>query len=363
MMRYQRQISLEEVGLEGQQRLAKASVLVIGAGGLGCPILQYLAVAGLGKLGIADMDTVSLSNLHRQVLYTEADVNRPKVEAAYDRLKAVNKDLEIQLYPEGFHAENALEMIASYDLIIDGTDNFETRYLVNDACVRAGKPWIYGALFKQEGQFALFNHRDSATYRCLYPEPPMAGEVPNCNELGILGTVSGLVGLQMAHMALQFILWPDSAPTATLFYCNLKDFSQQTLKIKRNDLAVSQLQQSDQPLKRISLLNCETPEGYSIENALKSEGSQLLDVRYRDEAPLINDSRVLHIPIDELAGRLESLNPLEAYYCYCISGARAEKAVRMLKDHGFDKVYKLSESVEQIKNHLKKSKTQSHEVH
>lgn len=356
MERYQRQIQLDTIGLEGQQKLSQASVLVIGAGGLGCPILQYLAAAGLGKLGIADMDTVSVSNLHRQVLYTEADLGRPKTEAALDRLKAVNSEVEFQLFSEGFNERNALNMISDYDLIIDGTDNFETRYLVNDACVRSNKPWIYGALFKNEGQFALFNAFDGPTYRCLYPKPPLAGEVPNCNEMGILGTVSGLVATHMAHLSLQFLLWPEAVPADKVFYLNTATYSLNQMTLKRNEEKVAALVASKEALKKVLLRqDCQTTP-LELSEALEIEGALLIDVRRPEELPQIESAKVTQIPLETIKDQLDALDSSATYVMFCQVGIRAQKAADLLIAAGFSSVYALSESAAEIKSALKTNK-------
>ncbi|MBL4586322.1 MAG: HesA/MoeB/ThiF family protein, partial [Flavobacteriales bacterium] len=187
MNRYARHISLSEIGESGQQKLLDAKILMIGAGGLGCPALQYLTAAGIGTIGIIDADTVDETNLQRQILFSTSDIGRKKVEAAKERLTALNSDVSINIYAENLSPENALGIIAEYDIVIDGTDNFATRYLVNDACVKLGKPFVYGAIHKFEGQVSVFNFDDGPTYRCLFPDAPAADQIPNCSEVGVLG--------------------------------------------------------------------------------------------------------------------------------------------------------------------------------
>lgn len=202
-MRYARHISLEEVGESGQQKLLKAKVLMIGAGGLGCPALQYLTAAGVGIIGIVDGDTVDESNLQRQVLFSTSDIGTKKVEAAKTRLEALNPDVTIKIYPENLNRENALNIIDDYDLVIDGTDNFATRYLVNDACVKRNKPFVYGAIHKFEGQVSVFNLDGGPTYRCLFPDAPKPGQIPNCAEVGVLGVLPGIIGTYQATEAIK----------------------------------------------------------------------------------------------------------------------------------------------------------------
>jgi adenylyltransferase/sulfurtransferase len=203
--RYRRHLSLPELGVEGQQRLLASSVLLIGAGGLGCPLAQYLAAAGVGRIGLLDFDVVDVSNLQRQVLYGPADVGRPKVEVARERLLAQNPEIEVVTFQERLTSENALERFRDFDLVIDGTDNFPTRYLSNDACVLLGKPTVYGAILRFEGQASTFDARRGPCYRCLFPEPPPPGSVPSCAEGGVLGVLPGIIALIQATEALKLL--------------------------------------------------------------------------------------------------------------------------------------------------------------
>ena len=204
--RYHRQIILPEIGEEGQKKLNAAKVLVIGAGGLGCPVLQYLSGAGIGTIGIIDFDVVETSNLHRQVLYGKNDVGTNKALAAKKRLSDLNPDIVINVYPEKLTVKNALTLFADYDIVIDGSDNFSTRYLVNDACIITGKPLVYGAIFKYQGQVSVFNYNNGPSYRCLFPEPPSAGTVPSCSEIGVIGVLPGIIGSFQANEVLKMIL-------------------------------------------------------------------------------------------------------------------------------------------------------------
>ena len=203
--RYRRHLSLPEFGLEGQQRLLASSVLLIGAGGLGCPLAQYLAAAGVGRIGLVDFDVVDVSNLQRQVLYGTADVGRPKVDVARERIRAQNPDVVVETFRERLTSENALELFRDFDVIIDGTDNFPTRYLSNDACVLLGKPTVYGAILRFEGQASTFDARRGPCYRCLFPEPPPPGSVPSCAEGGVLGVLPGIIALIQATEAVKLL--------------------------------------------------------------------------------------------------------------------------------------------------------------
>ncbi|MBL4654485.1 MAG: molybdopterin-synthase adenylyltransferase MoeB, partial [Bacteroidia bacterium] len=208
---YQRHIILPEIGKKGQEKLINAKVLVVGAGGLGCPILSYLAAAGIGTIGIIDADVVDATNLHRQVLYGKDDIGKPKVEIAKKKLSQLNPFIQINIYQERLDSSNALKIFQDYDLIADGTDNFPTRYLINDACVISDKPFVFGSIFKFEGQVSVFNFKNKSgkkgpTYRCLFPEPPSPGSVPNCAEIGVMGVLPGIIGSMQANEVIKIFI-------------------------------------------------------------------------------------------------------------------------------------------------------------
>ncbi len=203
--RYAKQIILPEIKLEGQELLAAASVLVIGAGGLGCPVLQYLTAAGVGTIGIADGDSIQLSNLQRQILYTEQEIGQSKAEVAAQKLKGSNPHITINTYPVFINSSNALDIIRDYQVVVDGSDNFATRYLINDACVILGKPLVSGAIYKFEGQVSVLNYNDGPTYRCIFPEPPQEGESANCAEIGVIATLPGIIGTIQANEVIKII--------------------------------------------------------------------------------------------------------------------------------------------------------------
>jgi adenylyltransferase/sulfurtransferase len=206
LIRYSRQLLLSDVGIKGQEKIKKANVLVVGAGGLGCPALLYLSASGVGTIGIIDFDTVELHNLHRQVLYTVNDIGRPKVFAAEEKLRSLNPFTHIKTYNQPLNEICAKQVIKEYDIVLDGSDNFLTRYLVNDVCVELTKPLVYGTIFKHQAQLGVFNYKGSKNLRDIYPEPPNPEDVPNCNEMGVIGTVPGIIGTYMAHCAIQIIL-------------------------------------------------------------------------------------------------------------------------------------------------------------
>lgn len=228
-LRYNRQMMLPEIGDLGQEKIKKAKILVIGAGGLGCPILQYLATAGIGTIGIVDFDKIELHNLHRQILYTENQVGQAKASTAKSVLEALNPLITIIAFEEKLTAENALQIIRNFDVIVDGSDNFTTRYLVNDTCVTLGKSLIYGSILKFEGQLAVFNHNGTKNLRDLFPEPPNPKDVPNCNLNGVLGTLPGIIGSMMAHETLKLILDLSSLENELILF-NTLDWGFRKLK-------------------------------------------------------------------------------------------------------------------------------------
>ena len=336
---YQRHLSLPQFGEEAQLKLKAAKVLVIGAGGLGCPVLQYLAAAGVGTLGVMDFDTVDVSNLQRQILFTEDDVGQLKAEVAANRLKAMNSCIELRVIPERLTAENALELFSEYDLIVDGSDNFTTRYLVNDACVMADKPLVYGAIYTFQGQVSVFNYQDGPTYRCLFPEPPDPKDAPNCSEIGVMGVLPGLIGTLQASEAIKVLSGVGEPLSGVLLLLDVLTMKQQSVRFQRVPESANITE-----LKEIEY-SCEVEtvgddrEEIDVEElkVWMAEGRefQLLDVREGWERAMAKiDS--LHVPVRELltpdsdlsAYGLEQDKPL---VIYCASGGRSLMATRELK--------------------------------
>lgn len=238
MQRYTRQMTLPEVGLMGQTKLSEARIMVVGAGGLGVPVLQYLAGAGIGAIGIVDPEKVELSNLHRQVLYRENDIGQPKAVVAAELINARNSSITVVPTIARLDEENAFDLLKAYDVIVDCTDNFTTRYLINDACIKLGKPLVFAAIYQFEGQLSVFNYQNGPTYRCLFPQPPLPSEVPNCAEAGVLGVLPGIMGLHQACEVLKVILGLDEVCSGKLFCLNLKTLSSKMLSFQRNEEAV-----------------------------------------------------------------------------------------------------------------------------
>ena len=337
-MRYARHIALDEVGESGQQKLLNAKVLVIGAGGLGCPALQYLAAAGVGTIGIVDGDTVDESNLQRQILYTTSDLGSLKVEVAKERLNALNPAVSITIYPENLHAENAMEIIQDYDLVMDGTDNLAARYLVNDACVKLNKPFVYGAIHKFEGQVSVFNFNGGPTYRCLFPENPQQNQIPNCEELGVLGVLPGVIGTLQATEIIKLILGIGESLSGKLKLINLLTNSEQIIAFSRNEEQVSKAIQIDLSQSHADK-SCAMQESI-LPNELidwldQNRSINILDVREVHERPKLNHQKVISIPLGQIPYRAADIPTDQALVVVCQHGIRSQHAIGFLKQHNF----------------------------
>src|SRR6516164_8568384 len=308
--RYSRHLIMPEVGMDGQKRLKAASVLLIGAGGLGSPLGLYLAAAGVGRIGLVDFDVVDYSNLQRQVLHGTPDVGRPKLQSARDRLAAINPEVQIDLYETRLTSANALSLFAPYDIIIDGTDNFPTRYLVNDACVLLDKPNVYGSIFRFDGQASVFWPPHGPCYRCLYPEPPPPGEVPSCAEGGVLGILPGLIGCIQATEAVKLILGKGEPLIGRLLLYDALAMSFREFKVRRNPKCPVC---GDRP--SITML-------IDYEQFCGVRGSTLL-------------------PLPQLPQRHAELDRGREMVVHCKSGMRSAKAIQFLRQQGFDKVKNL----------------------
>ncbi|WP_248722669.1 HesA/MoeB/ThiF family protein [Seonamhaeicola sp. ML3] len=354
MNRYNRHIILSEIGPEGQDKLSKAKVLVIGAGGLGCPILQYLTAAGVGTIGIIDFDKVELSNLQRQVLFGTSSLGKNKAQAAKTRLEDLNSDIKIKAYPEALTYQNALELFNQYDIIMDGSDNFETRYLVNDACVITNKPLVFGAIYKFEGQVSIFNYNNGPSYRCLFPNPPQKDAVPNCSEIGVLGVLPGIIGSMQANEVTKLILGIGDVLSGKLLCYNSLSNQTSTLRINRNDAVINDiLNQQSTFAERTLDLNCETNELVSIQNIVNKESIQFIDVRETHEQPKVDRLSVENIPLSSIQTNLKQFNNEKEKYFFCQSGTRSKRAVAFLKEQGITKCYSIEEGALEIKNYLK----------
>ena len=355
MSRYNRHIILPEIGPEGQQKISSAKVLVIGAGGLGCPVLQYLAAAGVGTLGIIDFDTVDITNLQRQILFGTSSLNQNKALAAKVRLEDLNNSINIKAYPEALNYKNALNLFQQYDIIVDGSDNFDTRYLVNDASILTNKPLVYGAIYKFEGQVSVFNYNNGPSYRCLFPNPPQKNSVPNCDEIGVLGVLPGIIGTMQANEVLKLILNLGKPLSGTLLCYNALQGNMTHLKIYRNNTIIQKVKdEADQFSDKIIDLNCEAGlNTISIDSLNADETVQFLDVRDFDEIPKLENPEIIQIPLNDLKAKVHTLDHNKKTLVFCQSGIRSKTAVELLKSQGFQACFQLEENAEALQNIFK----------
>jgi len=352
--RYNRHIILSEIGQKGQDKLSDAKVLVVGAGGLGCPILQYLTAAGIGTLGIIDFDVVDISNLQRQVLFGKSSLGKNKAIAAKQRLEDLNADIKIIAYPEKLTYQNAIELINQYDIIVDGCDNFETRYLVNDASIITNKPLVFGAIYKFEGQVSVFNYQNGPSYRCLFPNPPKKDNVPNCSEVGVLGVLPGIIGSMQANEVLKIILDIGNILSGKLLCYNALTLQNSTLTVKRSESEINKVMQNKSNFSERQMCDfCETPiKTISIEEALNKANVQFIDVREIDELPKVDNLEVIHIPLSKLVENLEKINPNKDKILFCQSGIRSQKAVSILQNLNIENSFSLKEGAIEILQYL-----------
>ena len=356
ILRYSRHLLIPEVGLDGQRKLKNSSALVIGTGGLGSPVALYLAAAGVGRIGLVDYDVVDTSNLQRQVIHGTSTVGKLKVESAKEKLLDLNPDIQIDLYNEPFTSTNAMRIAKDYDVIIDGTDNFPTRYLTNDVCVFLGKPNIYGSIFRFDGQLSVFYAKEGPCYRCLFPEPPPPGLVPSCAEGGVLGVLPGTIGTLQATEALKILLGIGEPMIGKLLLYNALDMSFDFVKLKKN------------PKCRVCGPNADIKElidyeefcgvpGHDHEDGsagaglditakelserVKTNHLKLLDVREPHELEISALPSAVNIPLGQLAGRLTELDSAEEMVVFCKGGTRSARALELLVSAGFKKVKNL----------------------
>lgn len=356
LSRYDRHIIIPDFGFEGQKKLKAAKVLVIGSGGLGSPSLLYLAAAGVGTIGIIDFDVVDDSNLQRQVLFGVDEIGKPKVEAAKKRLEALNPHITIKVYNEQLTSKNALDIIKDYDVVADGTDNFPTRYLVNDACVLLGKPNVYGSIFQFEGQVSVFNYRDKngelgPNYRDLYPTPPPPGLVPSCAEGGVLGVLPGIIGSLQALEVIKVVTGVGETLSGRFFIFDALNFETRTFKIKRN--SANALNGENPTIKELidyeqfcgvkavekSIKEITAKELYDLQ--VRGEDIQIIDVREPHEYEIANISGEL-IPLATVAANANRIDRNKKVIVHCKMGGRSAKAIHELEDKfGFTNLYNL----------------------
>jgi molybdopterin/thiamine biosynthesis adenylyltransferase/rhodanese-related sulfurtransferase len=356
IMRYSRHLIMPEVGMDGQLKLKQAKVLCIGTGGLGAPLGLYLAAAGVGRIGLVDFDAVDLTNLQRQILFDTNDIGRPKIEAATNRLRNLNPEIRIDTFKARLTSENALDILKDYDMVVDGTDNFPTRYLVNDACVILGKPNVYGSIFRFEGQITIFGYPSGPCYRCLYPEPPPPGLVPSCAEGGVLGVLPGIVGAIQAAETLKLIIGKGEPLVGRLLLFDALAMRFRELRLRKNPECP--VCGDHRTITRLidyaefcgvrgegsaSPVQTAVPEIAPRElKARLDRGDDLfiLDVREPHEFQICNLGGHL-IPLGELSGRVNELDSSREIVAHCRSGKRSAEAVEFLRGAGFRKVLNL----------------------
>ena len=356
LQRYSRHLIMPEVTAEGQKRLKAARVLCIGAGGLGSPAALYLAAAGVGTLGLVDFDRVDLTNLQRQILHGTKDIGRSKLESARDRLRDINPDIEIQLHECRLSSENAERIVAGYDVIVDGSDNFATRYLSNDVCVFAGKPNVYGSVFRFEGQTTVFApHLGGPCYRCLFPEPPPPESVPNCAQAGVLGVLPGIIGMLQAIEAIKLVVGIGDPMIGRLLHFDALKVTFRELKLRpdprcpvcgENPTVFGPIDydqfcglRDDESIPEISVQQLKAKMD-------AREAFDLIDVREPFEFEIARIDGAKLIPLGEILERADELRRDQTFIVHCHSGRRSAEAVRLLKKRGFAKVYNLEGGID-----------------
>ena len=346
MRRYSRHLLIPEVGLAGQRALGAARVLVVGAGGLGSPALQYLAAAGVGRLGIIDHDTVDETNLQRQTIFSTADVGRSKAEVAAQRLHALNPAIAIDALATAFDEGNARELVRLYDVVLDCTDRFPTRYLINDACIVEGKPDVYGSIFRFDGQVSVFGVPEGPCYRCLYPEPPPYGSVPTCAEGGVLGALAGIIGAWQANEALKLVLRMGNVLSGRLMLIDTFGAIAREVRFERDpacvacgDPSVSFDVKEMEYEPEAGPLGADEIDFTSLDAALRD--SLLLDVREPHEAVLGSIDGAVCIPATQLEARMHELDSARSYVVACRVGAKSRWALQRLRDAGFTRLLHL----------------------
>ncbi len=356
ILRYSRHLLIPEVGLEGQRKLKNSSVLIIGTGGLGSPVALYLAAAGIGRIGLVDYDTVDSSNLQRQVIHGTSTVGKLKVESARAKLLDLNPDIQIDIYNEPYTSENALRIAADYDIILDGTDNFPTRYLTNDVAVFLGKPNVYASIYRFDGQVSVFYAKEGPCYRCLFPEPPPPGLVPSCAEGGVLGVLPGTIGTLQATEALKVLLGIGEPLIGKLLLYNALDMTFDFVKLKKNpncrvcgpNADIKELIDYEEFCGVPSHDHEEGSAGETwditvaeLAERVKTNHLKLIDVREPHELEISRLPDATNIPLGQLAARLSELDSAEDMVLFCKSGARSARALELLTSAGFKKVKNL----------------------
>lgn len=342
--RYKRQIILPEIGESGQRKIAEASILCVGAGGLGCPALLYLTAAGVGRIGIIDFDSVDETNLQRQTLFTTDQIGQNKAEAAKERLSALNPTIAIQAYAEELTDQNACALFESYDIIIDGTDNFEAKFLINDAAVKMRKPFIYGSILGFDGQVAVFNYNNSPCYRCLFPHAPK-GHIPNCAQAGVIGAVAGIIGSAQAMEAIKIIVEHESfTPLAgKLWSIDMHSMENRLLSLPKAEDCPTCSKNKEDIILKYSLPFCNSIPKITPEQAKENSSALLIDVREIHEWESGHIEGARHTPLSELMlGEMPDLPKDTEIILYCQKGIRSLKAAKILKKHEYSNIHNMT---------------------
>lgn len=352
IQRYNRHIILSEIGKEGQLKINNARVLVIGAGGLGCPVLQYLAGAGVGTLGIVDADTVDESNLQRQVLFGVSSIGLNKAQEAEKRLNDLNPTIDFEVYPVYLNTDNALEIFQSYDIIVDGTDNFTTRYMVNDACVTLGKPLVSASIFKFEGQLSVFNVDNGPSYRCLFPNPPEPGSMPSCSDVGVLGVLPGILGSLQANEVLKLILGLGDVLSGKLLLFNALNLNTNIIQFARNPIEYKKGLMQHEEFKQMDYRYfCGLGEEVNVEEvdnlqSFSKETDCIVDVREFEELPALFHTNLMKMPLSIFEEKAHVLEKQDRIVLVCKSGVRSKKAAEILVNKGYQHIYSLKHGVD-----------------
>ena len=356
MSRYGRHISLKEIGIIGQNKINASKVLVVGAGGLGCPVLQYLVGAGVGNIGIVDFDVVEESNLQRQILFGTSSMGKNKAKMAKEVLLHLNPTINIKAYNEKLTPENSISIIEQYDIVVDATDNFASRYLINDATVVLGKPLVYGAIYKFEGQVTVFNYNNGPSYRCVFPNLPQKGTMANCSEVGVLGVLPGIIGTMQANEVLKIILDIGESLAGKLYCFNALTNQSNTIGIARNEEQIEKVKNRGYDFETLddSFFCTSSVLEINMENAI-AEDIQYIDVRELHEQPRIALNNVLEIPLGELSNQMDTISKDKKIVVFCKSGIRSKQAVSLLKQYDISNCFSLKEGISAFKKTISKT--------
>lgn len=351
--RYNRQIILPEIGTDGQDKLSKAKVLVIGAGGLGAAILPYLSAAGIGEIGLVDDDTIDVSNLHRQVIYKTSAVGKSKAEEAKLLISDLNPEIKINSFSEKLSGKNAISLLKKYDIIVDATDNISIKYLINDACLVTNKPMVYGSIFRFQGQVSVFNYQNGPTYRCLYPDEN--ANALNCEDAGVIGISVGIIGMLQANEVIKMILGIGQVLSGKILVYNILNNEQQKYDFEKS-LHLELTKEDFEKKYNASKNQVEEIKFESILDEIENDEVLFLDVRNEEELPEIRFKNSIQIPLIKLESELEKLNKSQSIYVFCQSGIRSKIAVELLQKNQFLNAKSISGGALEMKQLLKEEK-------